>query len=420
MAPRKIIVAVIAAAVAVAAGAALWRYSGRAPAASGGESQAAPGASGQGAPATLVTVATAQSQDVPVEVSVNGSVMSLNSVDVKPQVTNVVHKVHVKEGEPVKAGQLMFSLDPRSDQANVEKARAQMLRDQATLSDLERQYKRSQELLAQNFIAKSATENVLSQVEAQRAAVAADRAAMQAAQVQLGFDEIRAPISGRTGAIPVFVGTLVQPATTLVTVTQLDPIAVTFPVPEGRLQDLLDAAKQKSVVMATIPGRAQPLKGMLSFVDNTVDPAVGTVRAKAQFDNKDSALWPGQYVNTSITVRTLKDATVIPLSAIVSSPTGRIVYVVKEDAAQLRKVELQFTSGERAVVRGVQPGERVVVEGKQNLRPGSKVRVERPAERPAGAASRPAGAASGAAGVPVLGPGTASTGTTEVAKKDPS
>jgi multidrug efflux system membrane fusion protein len=308
---------------------------------------------------------------------VNGNVVSLNTVDVRPQVSNVVEKVHVKEGDTVRAGQRLFTLDARADVANLEKARAQMLRDQATLADLERQYRRSQELLAQNFIAKSATETVLSQLDAQRAAVAADRAAVQSAQVQLSYDDIRAPISGRTGAIPIFAGTLVQPAATLVTITQMDPIAVTFPVPEGRLQDLLDAAKQKSPVLATIPGRTEPVKGYLSFVDNTVDPSVGTVRAKAQFDNKNSVLWPGQYVNTSITVRTLKDATVIPVAAIITSPTGRIVYVVKDDVAQPRKVDLQYTTGERAVVQGLQPGERIVVEGKQNLRPGSRVRVER-------------------------------------------
>jgi RND family efflux transporter MFP subunit len=339
--------------------------------------------------ATLVTVAVAQKQDIPVDVTVNGNVVSLNSVDVRPQVSNIVQKVHVKEGDYVRAGQLLFSLDTRADVANLEKAKAQQLKDQATLADLERQYKRSQELLAQNFIAKSATENALAQVEAQRAAVAADRAAVQAAQVQLSYDEIRSPIAGRTGAIPVFAGTLVQPASTLVTVTQLDPIAVTFPVPEGRLQDLLEAARSKSAVFAAIPGRDKPLKGFLSFVDNTVDPNVGTVRAKAQFDNKDNLLWPGQYVNTSVTVRTLKDAVVIPLAAIITSPTGRIVYVTKDEAVQPRKVDLEYTIGERAVVRGVQPDERVVVEGKQNLRSGSRVRVERPGGQGSGASPNP-------------------------------
>jgi RND family efflux transporter MFP subunit len=383
MAINKTYAAAAAAGILVVGVAAWWLA---APASRGAQG-AASAASGPQGPATLVTIATAQKQDVPVDVTVNGNVMSLNSVDVKPQVSNVVQKVHVKEGDFVRAGQPLFSLDARADVANLEKAKAQQLKDQATLADLERQYKRSQELQAQNFIAKSATETVLAQLEAQRATVAADRAAVQAAQVQLGYDEIRAPIAGRTGAIPVFVGTLVQPSTTLVTVTQLDPIAVTFPVPEGRLQDLLDAAKAKSQVLASIPGRTAPLKGYLSFVDNTVDPSVGTVRAKAQFENKEGLLWPGQYVNTSITVRTLKDATVLPLTAIITSPNGRIVYVVKDETAQPRKVDVQYAFGDRAVVQGVQAGERVVVEGKQNLRPGSRVRIERTGTGPNAGAS---------------------------------
>jgi len=371
MASRRTFAAAAAVIIAVAAGAAWWSSSSK--------RAAAAAAANAGGGATLVTVAVAQKQDIPVEVNVNGNVASLNTVDVKPQVSNVVAKVHVKEGDYVRAGQPLFTLDARADVANLEKAKAQQLKDQATLSDLERQYKRSQELLAQNFIAKSATENALAQVEAQRAAVAADRAAVQSAEVALSYDEIRSPIAGRTGAIPIFAGALVQPAMTLVTVTQLDPIAVTFPVPEGRLQDLLEASRTKSSVVAAIPGRAAPLKGTLNFVDNTVDPNVGVVRAKAQFDNKENLLWPGQYVNTSITVRTIRDATVIPSAAIITSPTGRIVYVVQDEAVQPRKVELVYTAGERAVVNGVQPGERLVVEGKQNLRAGSRIRVDKPA-----------------------------------------
>lgn len=374
MASQRTYTAVAIAAVVIAvAGAAWWLYAKSAPAADGRSAAA----SGPQAPAMLVTTAVAQKQDVPVDVKVNGNVVSLNSVDVRPQVSNVVQKVHVKEGDSVRAGQPLFSLDARADIANLQKAKAQQLKDQATLSDLERQYRRSQELLAQNFIAKSATENVLAQVEAQRAAVEADKASVQAAAVALSYDDIRAPISGRTGAITVFAGTLVQQSNVLVTITQLDPIAVTFPVPEGRLQDLLDAAKQRSPVLAAVPGRTEPLQGFLSFVDNTVDPQVGTVRAKAQFGNRDNVLWPGQYVNTSVTVRTLKDATVVPMAAIITSPIGRIVYVVKDDAVAPRKVEIDYSAGDRAVVRGVQPGERVVVEGKQNLRPGSRVRMER-------------------------------------------
>jgi RND family efflux transporter MFP subunit len=175
----------------------------------------------------------------------------------------------------------------------------------------------------------------------------------------------------------MFPGSLAQPSATLVTITQLDPIAVSFPVPEGSLQDLLAAARTHSPVTAAVPGLKEPLKGVLSFVDNTVDPQVGTVRAKAQFANPSQQLWPGQYVTTSISVRTLKDVTVIPQAAVITAPNGRIVYVVaKDDTAQPRKIEMEYSFRDQAVVHGVQPGERVIVEGKQNLRPGSRVRVE--------------------------------------------
>jgi multidrug efflux system membrane fusion protein len=307
-------------------------------------------AAGNGAPAgggapALVTLATAEKQDVPVTVQVNGSVVSLNSVDLRPQVTNTVSTVHVKEGQFVKAGQLLFSLDDRNDQANLARARAQQQKDEATMADLERQYKRSQDLVAQNFIAKSAADATLSQLEAQRAAVAADRAAVQSAQVALGYATLRAPIAGRIGAVNIYPGTLVQPTLSLVTVTQLDPIAVSFPVPEGNLQDLLEAARSRPVE-ALVTGRKTPLIGSLDFVDNTVDPQIGTVRAKAVFANADQGLWPGQFVGTRITVRTLSGVTVVPAAALMMLSDGTSLYVVDagqdrhppqgEDAAHLR------------------------------------------------------------------------------------
>ena len=368
-------------AIAVAAGAGWWLLARPAKTAGDDRSAAAPGvraASAAGGPPTLVTVATALRQDVPVIVEVNGSVISLNSVDVRPQVSNIVQKVHVKEGQFVRAGEPLFSLDDRADRANLEKAQAQQMRDQALLNDLERQYQRSQELLAQNFIAKSAADNTLSQVEAQRAALASDNAAIRSAQVALSYDSIRAPISGRIGSIPVFAGSLAQPATVMLTVTQLDPIAVSFPVPEGRLQDLLAAARTRSQVTASVPGARTPLQGVLSFVDNSVDSQAGTVKAKAQFDNAAQQLWPGQYVTARITVRTMKDATLLPQAAVITSPSGKIVYVVMNDeTVQPRKVEVDYPFGDQAVLRGVHVGERVVVEGKQNLKPGSRIRAEK-------------------------------------------
>jgi membrane fusion protein, multidrug efflux system len=389
MASKTIYTVVAVAGLAVAGGAAWW-YQGKAKAAptqraAGG---GPPAAGGGGAP-TLVTIATAMRQDVPVTVEVNGTVVSLNSVDVRAQVSNIVTKVHVTEGQFVRAGEPLFSLDDRADRANLEKAKAQRQRDEATLADLERQYRRSQELLAQNFISKSAADNTLSQVDAQRAAVASDQAAIQSAQVALSYDSIVSPISGRIGAIPMFAGSLAQPSAIMVTITQLDPIAVSFPVPEGSLQDLLAAAKTRAPVTAVLANAKEPLRGVLSFVDNTVDPQVGTVKAKAQFTNTAQQLWPGQYVTTRISVRTLKDATVIPQAAVITAPNGSIVYVVgKDNAVQPRKIDAEYSFRDLVVVHGVEPGERVVVEGKQNLRAGSRVRVEQAADKGPGPAKR--------------------------------
>ncbi|MCY1202995.1 Multidrug resistance protein MdtA precursor [compost metagenome] len=372
--------------VAVAGG--WWRMSGDRPAAKDAKSANA------GPPAALVTLATAEKQDVPVTVQVNGSVVSLNSVDLRPQVTNTVSAVHVKEGQFVKAGQLLFTLDDRNDQANLARARAQQQKDEATMADLERQYKRSQDLVAQNFIAKSAADATLSQLQAQRAAVAADRAAVQSAQVALGYATLRAPIAGRIGAVNIYPGTLVQPTLSLVTITQLDPIAVSFPVPEGNLQDLLAAARTRAKVEALVTGRREPLFGTLDFVDNTVDPQIGTVRAKAVFANADQSLWPGQFVNTRITVRMLDGVTVVPAAALMMLSDGATLYVVDaERNAARRQVKVLHTFGTKVAVSGVTPGEQVVIEGSQNVRPGGKVRID--VKAPAGPGGAPANGTTG-------------------------
>ncbi|SFM76842.1 efflux RND transporter periplasmic adaptor subunit [Variovorax sp. OV329] len=394
---KKVVLPLLA--VLVLGGAAFWWNSGR-QATNGAVSQqqngsgenAAPRAAG--APA-LVTLAKASRQDVPITVQVNGSVVSLNSVDLRPQITNTIREVHVKEGQFVKAGQLLFTLDERADQANLAKAKAQQLKDEATLADLQRQYKRNQELLAQNFISKSAADATLAQLDAQRAAVAADKAAVQAAQVALSYSTLSAPIAGRIGAVNVYPGSLVQPSASLLTITQLDPIAVSFPVPEDKLQDLLAAARGRTEVKAIVPGR-QPIEGTLDFVDNTVDPQIGTVRAKAVFKNPDQGLWPGQFVETHVTVRTLKDATVIPATAVMLLADGNSVYVVDEQRnATRRKVEPIYNFGTRVVVKGLEAGEQVVLEGKQNVRPGGKVRTDAPAPRPQPPAAEPPGGPTG-------------------------
>ena len=335
---------------------------------------------GQEQQAAMVSLAIAKRMNVPVQVEANGYVSSLNSVEVRPQVTNVIAKVHIKEGQFVKAGELLFSLDDRADRVNLQKAQAQLAKDRVTLNDLERQLARSKELLAKGFISQGATDTVQAQVEAQRATLLADQAAVEAAQVAFGYDTIRAPSSGRAGAIAVFPGSLVQPAATapaLVTIAQLDPIAVTFTLPESELNELLAAQKTAGDVKVTarLADVGTTLEGKVSFVDNAIDPQNGTIKVKAVFPNRDQHLWPGQYVTVSTAVRELKDAVVIPQAAIIAGIDNKSVYVAKADkTAELRRIQVLYAFGTEAAVSGVQPNEAIVVDGKQNLRPGSKLR----------------------------------------------
>lgn len=384
-------IGVIAAAVAIIGGAA-WYLHG-----AGDPAKSAAGGKGAAQPPTMVNVIKPLRQDVPVIVQSNGTVTPVSSVDLHPQTTSTIRKVHIKEGQFVKAGELMFSLDDRGDVANVDKARAQIVRDQAALADVERQYKRSQELVAQKFLSQSAVDTLRSQVDAARALLNADQAALRSTGVSASYNAIRAPMAGRVGAINVFPGSLVQPATSLTSVTQLEPINVAFTLPEAALADLLAAQKRGAVQVEASAGEAgKATTGTLSFVDNTVDPVTGTIRVKALFSNRDGSLWPGQYVNTKVTVQTLPGAIVIPQAAIITNTRGTFVYVVDADqSARQVAVARLHGFGLNAAVSGLSGDEQVITEGKQNLRPGGKVKLSE-------------------------APGAGKPGATRIAEKDPS
>jgi RND family efflux transporter MFP subunit len=373
-----------------------------------------------------VTTVRAQQRDLPVLITATGTVAPLANIDVRPQTTSLVAQVHVKEGQFVKAGQLLFTLDPRADEANVAKARAQLARDESALADAQRQLKRSQELLAQNFISQGALDTNQTNVQAQSAAVAADKAALDAARLGLSYTRIAAPSAGRLGAINVFPGSSVQAnTTTLVSITQLDPITVAFSLPQRNLADALaalnDGGAAVSVTAPESEGRAGvTVSGRLKFVDNAVDAASGTVKVKAQFDNKEGRLWPGAFVNVAMTARTLTGVVIVPQASIIQTARGTVVYTVREDKAQPRPVQLLYAQGEDAAVSGVRPGERIVLDGRQNLRPGATV-IERPREggEGGGGGRRGArGAASGASAVGDSASGTGGSGARERAGKD--
>ncbi|MDY0965145.1 efflux RND transporter periplasmic adaptor subunit [Massilia sp. CFBP9026] len=356
-----------------------------------GGSQGPAGAGGP--PPVTVNVVAPERRDVGVELFANGSVTPVRTVNLHPQTVTTIRQVHIREGQFVKEGQLMFSLDDRADMANVARAEAQVARDSATLSDLERQYKRSQELVAQNFLAQSALDSLLSQVEAQRALVQSNQAAARATQVSASYTTIRAPMTGRVGAIDVHPGTLVQMSTSLTTITQLDPINVSFTLPESTLGALLAAQKQGNVEVRVNPGSgaddAEQVIGRLSFIDNAVDPQAGTIRVKGEFANGDTSLWPGQYVTANVVVQTLKNAVVIPQTAIITATNGTFVYVLAEgNAARQVPVQRVYAFGDRAAVTGLKGDEQVITEGKQNLRPGGKVRLAGQGAKPAAPAPK--------------------------------
>jgi RND family efflux transporter MFP subunit len=359
-------------------------------------------ASAVGGGPVSVTTMRAQKRDVEVMLEATGTVTALNSVDIRSQVSSVITKVNIREGQFVKAGDTLFTLDARNDQVNLAKAQAQLAKDLAALADAQRQLARNRDLLAQNFISQGAVDTSQTQVESQQAVVTADKAAIEAAKVGLGYNRITAPAAGRAGAINVYAGTTVQPGgTSLVTITQLAPIAVSFSLPQRNLNDALQTMRAGGgKVVAVLPEGRNSLTGKLQFVDNSVDANSGTVKVKAQFDNTDEALWPGAFVNVRLAVRTLKDATVVPQASVIQGPRGTIVYVVDaQNKAAARPIEVVYASGLDAAITGVQPGEKVVVDGRQNLRNGASV-AERAASGPGGSASGAgrARAASGASG----------------------
>lgn len=404
-------IALTALVLAIAAGGWWWKQQ------AGGSKEGAPALAGKSAAPQTVGVVKALRQDVPVTLEASGTVTALSNVDLRAQTTSTVREVLVKDGQAVRKGELLFRFDERADRANLEKARAQAARSRASLADLERQYQRARELRAQNFVAQNAVDTALASLEGQRAQLQADEAALQSAQVALSYNELRAPLSGRAGIVSVVPGSLVQAnaaAAALLSIAQINPIGVSFAVPETQLAPLLAATRQgkgkgmgeaaalqAQVLMpgaARATGGGEPkLLGRVTFVDNLVDAGTGTIKVRAEFENAGETLWPGQYVRIRMTLRSLKDAVVIPQAAIILRGNERSVYVVDADkTARLVPVQLRYPFGELAVVEGIAAGDTVVLDGKQNLRPGTPVKEQAAAVNPAAPASKASDAASGA------------------------
>ncbi|MGV3740861.1 MAG: efflux RND transporter periplasmic adaptor subunit [Burkholderiaceae bacterium] len=323
-----------------------------------------------------VKIALAEQKAIPVTLRANGYVVAFNTVEVRPQTQNIVRAVHVREGQDVKAGQLLFTLDQRSDLSNVERSQAQVASDRAELVEAEAAYKRNQELFAKKFVSQAVVDTARARVEALRGTLQANQAAVKSSAVALSNNKITASISGRLGAINVHQGSLAQPGgTPMVIISQIDPIAVSFTVPERELGHIMNSYPGGAAPVIAELANGQELKGKLFFIDNTADPQSGTIRMKAQFGNADRKLWPGSFVNVRMVARTLPDAVVVPAQAVVTGPDERFVYIVQEDSSvRKQKIEVLSMEDGQAAIAGLEAGARVVMEGAQNLRPNSKVK----------------------------------------------
>jgi len=346
-----------------------------------GKKDQAQAANASARPAAPVVVAVAEQRDVPVQLSAIGNVESYQTVQIRSQVNGQIQSIFFKEGQDVHKGQLLFQLDKKPFQADLEKAQGMLQHDEAQAANSRLQAERYNVLEMQGVASKEQADQVRAQAKADASAVYADKAAVDAAKVQLQYTDIKAPIDARTGALLMNVGNLVKANDTpfLVQLNQVTPIYATFSIPENQLDAVRKFAAGNLRVLAFPKGQnTNPAEGKLTFIDNGVDMQTGTVKLKATFANKDRRLWPGQYVDVVLNLSTRKQAVLVPTKAIQTGQQGQYVYVVTpQSTAESRNVETSGTYQNSTVIAGgVSAGEKVVVDGQLRVAPNAKVLVQ--------------------------------------------
>jgi multidrug efflux system membrane fusion protein len=328
-------------------------------------------------------VAQVAARAEPVEVRAIGNVQPYSTVQVKAEVGGQLTRVYFREGQYVRRGDPLFTIDPRPYQAALQQAQANRARDVAQAASAEADAQRYAVLAQKGVIARQQYDQARANAEAQRAGVASDDAAIETARLQLSYTEIRSPIDGRTGNLFVQQGNLVKPNDVpLVVINQVEPIYVSFAVPGQNLDAIRRFMAQHPLRVDAVPNdNGTPSTGTLTFVDNAVDVTTGTIQLKATFPNRQRRLWPGEFVNVRLTLTVQQNAIVVPLAAVQTSQQGQFVFVVKPDMrVESRPVKVDRTIGlDTVIAGGLQPGETVVIDGQLRLVPGAKVTVVAPA-----------------------------------------
>lgn len=317
---------------------------------------------------------------VPVVLDAVGTVEADQSVAVRAEVSGVLQKIAFREGDLVKAGQLLFQIDPGVPQAEVDKARANLARDQAAANEAQAQARRLEPLAAKEYVTQQEYAQAKAQEQSAIATVRADEAALKAVQLQLAYSRITSPISGRAGILNIKPGNLVSAtsATPLVTINATHPVMVSFSVPQRELQEIRQQQRTHTLAAEVRLDAKEALlaKGTLAFIDNAVDTQTGTIRMKARIPNQDESIWPGELVSLRLILGTQKDALVVPESALQLGQNGPYVYTLVDGKAQVQAIKVARQVGSQVVVAdGLEPGQQVIVNPPNTLRPGGPVEL---------------------------------------------
>ena len=381
---KRLTMALVFAVIGAIAGGAYWYWSVPANGAPA-EGQAKSGkGKGKGKGGGVLTVRATQAlvKPMPVMIEAVGTVEAENSVQVRPQINGALKSVLIKEGDRVKAGQLLFQIDSATYQAQYNQALAQLARDRAQLENARAQQERLEPLLKREFITRQEYDVAVTSAKSLEATVQADQAAAEQARIQLSYARITAPISGRTGTLAIKAGNLVVAGSTgtpLVTINTMDPILVAFRVPERQLDEIRSFQNDRQMRIEILPERNAPpvATGKLVFVDNTVTAQTGTVLLKTRVENANEVIWPGQFVNVRIVLTIDPEAIVVPEAAVQPGQDGSFVYLIDDSnrvKVQPVKVARQV-GGEVVIAEGVKGGDRVITEIPQALTPGGQVQI---------------------------------------------